>query len=208
VERSRIRTAGLVAGLAVIALAVTHTIDLWLLDRDAAWLEAGTGNSVFEWTATMTLGLCAVAAAVLALTSPPHRRILLPLAGGLAIVFLTDATALTEKVGAGGDAAVVLILASVFVLLWLLARDLGERGGAVRAGLLLLALSVAIRVADIISALDWADGDVGDEAKVVLKHGSELAGWILIAFGLVPAALSRRSLTRSREAAAGAADSG
>jgi hypothetical protein len=209
VRNRRIGTAFLVAGLAVVLLAVTHTITVSVLDRNPAWLEAGTGRSVFEWTATAILGLCALAAAVLALAEAKRRLLLVPLTVGLTVVFLADAMAFTEKVDAPGDAAVALAIASVFILLWLLAPDLAAGRAVVRTGLLLLALSVAIRAADpIISELDWEQGDLGYEAKVVVKHGAELAGWILVAFGIVPEALSRRSRAQSRVAAAETADSG
>ena len=205
----RLRTAAAIAALAVLGLAVTHTIDLWLLDRDPPWLEAGNGSSVFELMATATVALCAAAAALLAWTWPERRRLLAPLAAGLALVFLVDAFALTDDFGAAGDGVLVALLAVVFVLLWSYARAAGTGGATIWVGLLLLGLSVAIRAADpVFSALGWEHGDVAYEAKVVVKHGSELAGWILVAFGLVPEAFSRISQAQDRGAAARAAGSG
>jgi hypothetical protein len=197
-----------IVGFAVVALAVAHSLAVYVLDRDPAWLEAGTGNSIFELTSTALLGVSALAAAVLAVMEGGRRPSLAAIAAGLAVIFVIDAAALTDKAGAAGYAALVLVLGATFVLLWLFAPALGAGEWAVRAGLLLLALSVAVRAADpLISALDWEHGDVGYEAKVVVKHASELAGWMLVALGLVPAALSR-SRERSRGAAAGAAESG
>jgi hypothetical protein len=195
--------------VAVAALAVAHTVDLWLLDGEVRWLEAGSGRSIFEWLATASLGLSALAVALLAYRRRERRTTRIPLAVGLLLVFLADALSLTGRVGAAGDALIVLGLGVVFVLLWRESRTLVPDGGLVRLGLLLLALSVATRVGDpVVSALDWEHGEFPYEAKVVVKHGAELAGWILVAFGVVPPALSRRSRVRSRGAAVRAADSG
>ena len=202
----RNRSALVAATLTATALAVAHALSLSALDRDPAWLEVGTGESIFEWAATLTLGLCATAAAVLAVVDAERRRLLAPLGVGLALVFVTDAFALTGK-SAAGDVAILLVLGLVFVLFWRLAQTLGEGGSSVRAGLALLALSVAIRAADpIVSALDWQAGDFAYEAKVVVKHAAELDGWILVAWGIVPEAVSRLSRALGRRAAVEAGD--
>jgi hypothetical protein len=198
-----------IAAAAVVALAVTHTIDLWLLDRDVRWLEAGSGRSIFELTATATLGLCAVSAGVLAVVRPEGRRILVPVAVGLVVVFLIDGLALTDTLGAVGDALLVLLLGVVFALLWRYGDALVGDGTAIRVGLVLLAISVAIRAADpVFSELDLEPGHLPYETKVVIKHAAELAGWIFIASALIPAALSRRSRVPGPREAAGAAGSG
>ena len=96
-------------------------------------------------------------------------------------------------------AALAVPLACVFGLLcWLTWRDPGAARGVVWAGLVLLATSLLLHkvglAADASAATDytWAYQITG-----MVKHGAELAGWMLVATGIA-AAIEVQPGTRSQ----------
>ena len=197
-----VRAVGVVAALTAVTVSVAHFLAVVVFDRDQPWLQAGTADSLWEWAATSALGLCALAAAALALSGDVARPRWTVVAVGLFLAFLADAFAVSDRVGNAANAGIVLVLAVVLVLLWSLAKTLGPSASTARVALVLLVGSVAFRVAEpLFDSLDLEHGDVAYEAKVVAKHVLELTGWLLLALALVPEALSR-SRGPARRAAA------
>lgn len=175
--------AGLAAG-SIVVFGIAHAVNAWVYDREFAALDAGTGSSLFEWIGTLAVALSASAAVVCGFR---ERDPLLFLLGGLlAIVAIDDVLGL-HKDAPGGNLVLASVLLPIFVLLWRLPRNYGAAKRATRIGLLLLAFSVVVGgVAErLVNRQDWTHRDAGYELKILLKDGSEVAGWMLVAAGLL-----------------------
>jgi hypothetical protein len=182
---SSVLVAGLVAtGVLLMLQAVTQAIDFGVFDLRIRALDCDNHASVFGIASLLAQAACAAACGWRGVRT--HRRRWAWLCLGALVAGLVLIRGLT----AFNATALAAPLAAV--LWWLTWRDPGVRL-VVWAGLLLMATSLLLHKvgldADASTASDytWAYQLVG-----MVKHGAELAGWLLLATGVV-AAGERRS---------------
>jgi hypothetical protein len=192
-REARFTTIGVgLAAVCVVVFSVAHSVNAWALDRDVAALDTGTGDSAFEWVGTLAIVLSAVSAGILAL----RRRdaLLFGLAGLLAVVAIDDIVGAHEDLP-GGKLILLPVLAPILLLLWFLPAHVGVAARAVRIGLALLVFSLVVGgfAERIVDRQGWGPRDAGYELKTLVKDGSEVAGWMLVATGLVAAVSPRHS---------------
>lgn len=185
------------AGIAVAAAAVGAQIGL---DRGEIAREGG--SSLFDWVAVAVTATAGLAAAMLAV----RRRGPLEAAVALGIGLLALADALTLRSRAPGWTLVSLVvLAAIALGLWLVARRSPTARALVALGLALLALSVALRVLyapPFGEPPGWTDDARADSFGNLAKEAAQLAGWILVAWGLLTELTAERARARRRDDAA------
>jgi hypothetical protein len=184
--------AAAVAALSIVVFGIAHAVNAWAYDREFSLLDAGTGSSAFEWIGTATVSLSAAALVVIGRRESDH--LLMLMAGLLAVVAVIDLTGLHKHV-TGGKLLLVPVLLPILVLLWRLPRSYGIARSALRIGLVLLAFSLVVgTVAErVVNRQGWTHGDAGYELKILLKDGSEVAGWTLVAAGTLAGAVAAGS---------------
>lgn len=202
----RILAAALWIAIAAVALqTLVDAVAVWALDRRYEVLLADSDESVFAWASVSATFAAAAGAFLLSLAAPERRHLLWFVAAVAAFLSLDDFIRIHERLGDLADRAESLeawepgrllwpviffpLLAGLFLALWSLARRLavGPRR-SIRVGLALLALAVLLEVASAgILRAGYDRGTVPYELEVIAEEGAELAGWILVAGGLLAA---------------------
>ena len=208
-----VRAGALVAGFAVLTQTAAHLANrAWLDTRE---LNADVDDSVLTWLAAGSSAAAALAAFTLAVLLRERRVQLVLLVAVLGLFALDDVIALHERASikaAGvlridGDYARVLwpvlyfpLLVFALVVLWQLAgRAFHTAGLAIRLGLGFLAAAVGTEA--LWATWHVGGGEIGDwpdTVEVAIEEGLELAGWMLIASGLVAIAVQTWANSRSR----------
>jgi hypothetical protein len=172
----------------VIAQTVAHVVDVWVLDRDVPVLELNTNENPFNWLPAVMILIAGVSVFRLHRTRPGASFLL---ATAAILVFFAIDDALELHYGVPYWPIVYLPLFGIVGwTLWSLANaSLPPTRQMLKAGLGLLIAAVLV---DVIAPalLERGGWDVGawpHELKVVLKEGTQLAGWVLIAFGAIAA---------------------
>jgi len=167
------------AGTVIVMFAASQAVDFGVFNLRFHWLDADRHLSIFG-IASLLAQAATAAACVL------HARVVMDrprawLALGLLLGVLIPIRALTAF-----NASVLAVpLACVFALLFVLTWHSGTSRRIVWVALLLLALSLLLHKvgldADSSTASDytWSYQTLG-----IIKHGAELAGWILAATGV------------------------
>jgi hypothetical protein len=184
---------GLVFAVAlVLAGAVAQIIDYELSLRSKV-LDWDTHRSLFG--ALSLLASFAVATCAFCLARVTRSRETSLLAGVLVLIFVL-------RVVHPSNVLLISIpfLGAASVLLWRLRGDAGR--GEVRvigAGLVLLACSYVIHLGGAAALAQAGDGTVAwaDQTRIILKHATELAGWMLVATGLLAMAADGSRRRRS-----------
>jgi hypothetical protein len=181
----------LVLALAV-AEAVTQFVNFGVLDLRYGLLDAGRQGSVFGALTVVALA-AAGAAVVLHLAAARSREPLGLAALALVLVCLLGLriTHVHHAVWYGAPLAIV-----VLAVLWNAGRDGSPERSAFRLGtLLLLVAFVAHGPGELVAQhYDLGYATWLYQAKVVVKHAFELAGWGLLAAGLLALYLRREPL--------------
>lgn len=178
----RVIVAGLLLTAALVVLqAVTQAIDFGVFNLRIRALNSDKRDSLFGLASLLAQTAVAAASVWRGHRVERHRRswfALGALVGGLVIV--RGLTTFNAR-------ALALPLVCVFGLLcWLTWRDRGGARAVVWAGLALMVTSLLLHkvglAADASTASDysWAYQITG-----MVKHGAELAGWMLVATGIV-----------------------
>jgi hypothetical protein len=169
------------------AVLITHLIDfgsnnlsirLFNADSDASWSHVLIAAIIVVATA---------AAAVGAWRSQTQRGWWGAATAILGFIAIDEISSLHTRIDSmsWGKALYAPILLALCVCLWRLSA--GRRASFVlRAGLLTLVISFAIHVfgPHVVSALGWGYDSWAYQVKVALKQGTELAGWLLVVWGL------------------------
>lgn len=194
----RARKLGILATLVVVlAASAAGLINYGLLSERIAALDPGSYYGVFGTVDDIALAAAAVSAWVLATRPHPARRVAAVLAGLLTFLAADQVTGLHNHIP-HWLAFYVPVLVASFICLVAVARDLsdGSRFRLIGAGLLLLAFSfflhvfgprLLLRDLGLSDTTGWAY-----QIKAVIKHGTEVAGWFLIALGLFGLRLRER----------------
>jgi len=166
--------------VAVVCLILAQAIDYGLFQLRIGLLNSETHASIFGVASLAAQGLAALAAAVRSRESRWS-------AGWMVVAALTAAL-LVARVGVSFRAALLLgPVAVLFLLIWYLTSDDPEPGRAVvRAGLAALVFSYAVHAfgPHVVAALGYGENTWPYQMKGMLKHSTELAGWLLVAIGI------------------------
>lgn len=197
-EHWRVRLGWSIAVLACAVQTAAYLTNELILDGRYHQLNVAADGTLFAWANTVTIVSVAALVALAAV-----RRVMPGLRAGslipaLGLLAVDDATGAhdrlrdlrAESLLGPPEAAVALaligfasLLAIVFVLLWAESGRASE--GArwmMRAGLLALALAVAVRIAGAASAR----GTYSDTARafgVAFEQGLDFVGWLLVTVG-------------------------
>jgi hypothetical protein len=179
--------AGAIAATALVAVLVTHLVDFGADNLRVGLFNANTDAS---WSHLLTAAVL-VAASGLGLVAfrrtAEERTTWLLTTVVLAFLAIDEISPLHTKVDAmsWGKLVYAPVLIVLCVCLWRLSQRRTD-GVLVRAGVLTLIVSFAIHVLGphIVHALGWSSAGWAYQTKVALKAGSEVAGWLLVLFGL------------------------
>jgi hypothetical protein len=202
----RLARIGAVAALTlVVGGVVGQLVDYGVYDlRLRALDSARDGALAAVVTGAGLLAACAAAGA-LALADRAARRSELALAGALAFLALDRLLGLHHHIREW-RLVYLPVLAATLLALAVVGRGLGRGAVTVLIGAVcLLSFSLVLH-----GLGDWIMARLGEPAdswafqlKVGLKHGTEAAGWVLVALALGDAARRRQRGARRRRAPAG-----
>lgn len=163
------------------AQVAAQVIDAAVFDLRIHALNSDSHRSVFG---VLSLGAQAGTAAAVGVRclSAPRRAAWLILAG------LTALLLIARVLIPGEPAAFALPVAVAFVLFWsLTVTDYRRARTVLRTGLAVLAFSFVAHVVGprIVAHLGYGVGSWPYELKGIVKHSTELAGWILVGSGVL-----------------------
>jgi hypothetical protein len=183
----RLITAGIAAtGVIVLAATVTQLIDYGLLGDRVALLDSGTDGGIFGVVGDVSLVLAAVAAWIVLIRMRPVTAATVALPPLLTFLAIDKTFRFHDHIP-HWIVYYLPVLAGAFVAAAFIARRLSPRCFRVTAiALAMLAASFLINRTG-----DWILRVTGGyeygwwwQVKGLVKHGLELAGWLLVALGL------------------------
>jgi len=178
----RILAVGLcVAIVAALAQIITQVISFAAYDDSIGALNSDVHASIFGIVSLVAMGAAAAAAAVRAREAANPRPWWLLV--GILTVLLAVRAALPDD-----PAALSAPLAIVFVGFWVLtANDSPRARTMVRVALFVLLFSFVIHVIGpkLVTELGYGYNTWPYEIKGMLKHSTEIAGWVLVAAGML-----------------------
>ena len=191
----------------VLTGSAAQLINYGFFDQRVQALDSSADGGIFGTIGDISLGAAAVSAWVLAARKRSARPVAVGLAGMLTFLAADKVARLHDHIP-HYLAFYLPVLAASFICLVTVARDRSERPqvhadpGADRSaidrligvGLLLLAFSFLLHLfgEHLLLALGANSTGLAYQIKAVAKHGTEVAGWLLIALGLLRLSLSRR----------------
>lgn len=176
------------AGAFFSAVMVTHLVNFGTDDLRIRLLDA---NSDSSWSHMLIAGTLVVGSAVAVLKARQAGLYRRKLWGGSAVILaflsISELTSLHAKIDnmSWGKLVYAPILIVLSVCLWRLSR--GSRFRLViGCGLVTLVISFAIHVLGphLVHTLGYGYNSWAYQVKVGLKQATELAGWLLVAWGL------------------------
>jgi hypothetical protein len=181
----RIISVGLwLAAATVLAQVACQLIDFRLFHLNLRILDSGHHRSVFG-AASLAAQAAAAGALVVRAVRPSPVRVAWILLAGLVAVLVVIRALLRY------DARLLLPpLAVIFVLLcWLVSHDPRAVRTIVLGSLILLVCSFALHlVGPTADTAHWDERTWMYQLIAIVKHGAELAGWILLATGILAGA--------------------
>jgi hypothetical protein len=175
-----------------LALVAAQSVDFGALAMRVRLLDSDTHASVFGVASLLAQAAAALLAAAYSRASP--RRNL-----WLTVAMLVGAL-LALRVSAGFEGELLALpVGLVFVLLWRLSAPEHPRARAVmRAGLVLLTFSFVVHLVGpkVVSWSGYSENSWPYQVKGMLKHTTELAGWMLVATGVLAAGVSAAKSAR------------
>jgi hypothetical protein len=218
-SRRVLRCGFVLAVTGAVIQASLHLLDVYALDGRVDAINsdnAGEGN-VFTWASSSATFAAALFCLLLALVETQRRALFGCVAGALALFSLDDAMALHERAGEAVlrflDISVrysrlswpVLLLplmALIALTIWRYAAHVtSDERRALRGGIVLLGLAVALEVALFPAPHGSHAREILEPSFVAAEESIELAGWIVIAAGLASVVVRQIALDSQREAA-------
>jgi hypothetical protein len=185
----RVIVAGLLVTSTMVALlAVSQLINFAVFDMRLGAFDTDSHSSVFGVVSLLAQAVAAAAIVWRGSRVEGHRwawRLLGALVAGLVLVrTLTTFNAAT----------VAAPLACVFWLLcWLTWREPGAARTVVWVALVLMATSLVLHQVGLdADVLNYSNQSWAYQITAIVKHGCELAGWMLVATGIIAGIESRR----------------
>jgi hypothetical protein len=192
---------GICAAVVVVAAEVVgQLVDFGAYNLRISLLNSSTDHSVFSRLSSLALLLAAAGAFAAGRTY--RRRGAMLASAVLGLLFVDSLTDLHSTIP-GLEALEVLLLVTAAVALASFARVLDRpQAVLVWTGLGLLALSLAVHVLGphIVAWLGWGPDSWAYQAKIAVKAGTELAGWAILATGLLSALAAAPRARRPRAA--------
>jgi hypothetical protein len=193
----QIGIAVVIAG--VLIQAASGLVDVLALDDKYNQLNPDGEGNAFSWASASATFVAGFVSILLGLTGRYGRRVLV--LGGILIFFSLDDTIRIHETGTYKAMAAITgvehrllwpmlwlpLLATAFLVLWTTAaRAAAPARNLIRIGLVLLVCSVGLEISALPIQPEGAEIATWPYAlEVVLEEGAELAGWILIALGLM-----------------------
>jgi hypothetical protein len=181
--------------VALVAQVVAQVVDFTVYDLRIGALNSNVDSSVFGRLSLAAEIAMACAAVLRGFESEQRTRWF-----GLAAI---AAALVGVRAAFPGSAMIVAApVAVVFILVWsLTSNDPGRARTIVRLALCLLAFSFVVHVVGlkVVNSLGYDGNSWPYQVKSLLKHGSELAGWTLLATGIL-AGSRRYALSASARA--------
>jgi hypothetical protein len=182
------------AVVAALGQIVTQVVDFAAFDLRIASLNSDVHMSIFGILSLAAQGAVAVAVAIRCRLSAQRTGWLV--LAGLIVVLLAVRAALPD------DPIVFLLpVVAAFALFWsLTSGDYHRARAVVRVALFVLAFSFVIHIVGprIVTALGYGYGSWAYELKGILKHSTELSGWILATTGILAGGLIGNRFTSTR----------
>jgi hypothetical protein len=181
-ETDRVLVAGVAFALVVlVAQIVAQIIDFAVDDLRIGALNSNLDSSVFGLLSLAAEIAMAGAAAFRAFESEHRGR-------WLVLAALAAALVAVRAAFPGSAVTVAAPVAVVFILVWSLTSNDPERARTiVRVALFLLAFSFVVHLVGlkIVNSLGYDGNSWPYQVKSLLKHGTELAGWTVLATGIL-----------------------
>jgi hypothetical protein len=177
---SAVRIGVLAVILVGLAQAATQMVDFSFFNLRVAALNSDVHASVFGVASIAAQGAAAIAAAAYAARSPRRRAWLLLAALVAVLVVIRILVPYSTML-------LVPPTAAVFGLYWWLSSTFApELRAILRTGLLLLLFSFTVHVVGpkIVTALGYDASSWAYQVKGILKHSTELMGWMLLALAV------------------------
>ena len=192
----------LVTIVIVVAGSAAQLINYGFFDQRIPALDPGSDGGVFGAVGDIALAAAAISASVLVARVRSARPVVVALAGLLTFLAADKVARLHDHIP-HWLAFYLPVLAAAFMCLVAVAR--GHRGDGpavvgrlIGVGLLLLVFSFLLHVFGKRLLLDLGLSDttgLAYQAKAAVKHAAEVAGWLLIALGLLSLGLSRQAIS-------------
>ena len=178
------------AGVVALAVIATNLVNYGArLHSDL--LDANAGTSWSHRAVAATLAAGGMVALLGALRAEVRRAAWSTAAGALIALFVVESSSLHVQVDklSYGKLIYAPLLCAFALSAWRLAGG-ASQAPLVRVGLAALALSYVVHLlgSDVVEALGWSSGSWAYQAKVGLKEGTELGGWLVILVALWRAA--------------------
>ena len=193
----RVVVAGVVLVAASVAVQIAaNLVDFGVYHYRYALVDPNDESSLFAWIAGLAVAFAACVCLLRSSRAGAEQRRYLAAGLLLAVLALENRIRFHEGTVHGPLVYVPLLgalFAALIVLSW---RWPAAARRAVWAGLASLVFSLALHklAPTLLAHYGYGPGDWPYEVKVSLKESGELAGWVLIATGLLAAAPGRRSL--------------
>jgi hypothetical protein len=174
--------------LAVAAQAASQVIDFRVFHLGMRVLDSNHHASLFGAASLLAQAAAAAAIVLRAAASSRTRR------GWVLVGILVGALVIVRTFVGYSTEALLPPLAAVFVAIcWLTSREPPAIRVLVWASLALLGGSFALHAVGLNadSTLGYQNQTWGYQATGMLKHGTELAGWMLLATGMAAASIRR-----------------
>jgi hypothetical protein len=187
-----IATGLLVTAMMVVAQAASQLIDFLFFDLRLRAIDSNHHASVFG--AASLLAQASAGAAIAVRVASSERRMRWVFVAGLVGALLIIRTFIRHQ---ATTAMLLLPLAAVFFSVgWLTLRDPANVRSVVWGALFLLMCSFALHTIGPQAERNQGhrhDHTVAYQLAGIVKHGTELAGWMLLATGMAAAALAIRA---------------
>lgn len=177
----RVIVAGLLVTAAMVALlAASQLIDFGVFDLRIGALNTDSHASVFGVVSLLAQAAAAAAIGWRGSRMDRHRW------AWLALAAIVAALVLIRTLVTYNPKAVAAPLACMFWLLcWLTWRDSPHARTVVWAALILMTTSLLLHEVGLdADVLNYSDQNWAYQITAVMKHGSELAGWMLLVTGI------------------------
>ena len=171
-----------VAVAIALAASAAQLLDLAILDHRVRWLDMNTHASLFGAMSLFALASAGVAAALLAASERTRGRASVLLPGLLAVLLFLRLLHPVNVVFFAFPFA-----AATFAALWEFHRARSsDAQRVIRTGCVVLAGSYLVHAfgGGLISAFGYGSHTWLSQARLLVSHTGELAGWVLVAAGL------------------------
>jgi hypothetical protein len=196
-DGARVARIGIGFAAVVVAAQVSaHLFDFWALHLRSLLLDSASEHGVFVRLGGVAILACAGAT----LAHTRSSRLAVPLAVVTAWLFADGLLGLHAHIP-HWKLVYVPLLGAIAAGYWLLSAPFAPSPRRlVGAALVLLMLSAAIHVLGppALAALGWGPSAWQYQVKIALKEATEIAGWILLASGLLEACRGSRGVPVSR----------